>query len=347
MAKKFGLTHFSGKMSILNSDLNLQNQNPRFSWEATETAYFVNQETKMMLGQNRPWDPNGNNGKGDSIGRTFLAFFTYGDPRFLNGIESCWERVERKGWLRRFLFGKYYYQGYRYPERYPGEIGISRDHLTYTLLAFKYAGYSDKFLKDFVKHLRFRISDFSIFTIDLWLWARVIANIKPYAIIYYPLQWLVLAMTSIWNKRMYRRSGFGEESSQEDFILIENSLKPKSMVKMASKFYPIYALHQQAWEIKLLPNSRWKKRLQKIALSLCPKHNYVIQLLLDSPNRPPEESIKSYKMMSGFRWSGILNSWLNDRDMRVIDDPKLLEYNVLDVDYLKKLYYTLPCTPIV
>ena len=50
--------------------------------------------------------------------------------------------------------------------------------------------------------------------------------------------------------------------------------------------------------------------------------------------------------MLGFRWSGILNTWLNDRDMRVITDPVLLEYNVQDVDYLKKLYYTIPCTPI-
>ena len=342
--KLFGLTHFPG--SKTKDGFQKYEPIPGFNWECTTSAYFVDQENSMMLGQNRPWDPDGNNGKGDSIGRTFLAYFCYPDARFMDGIENCWERVERKGWLRRLLFGKYYYQGYRYPKPYKGEVGLSRDHLTYTLLAFKYAGYSEEFLKDFVKHLRFRISDFSLFTIDLWLWTRVIANIKPYAALYYPIQWLSLSMSSLLNRYMYWRSGFGEESSQEDFVLIENGFKPKSMVRMASMFYPIYALHQQAWQIKLLPESKWKKRLQKVALSICPKHNYVIQLLLDSPNRPSEEYIKSYKMMTGFRWSGILNSWLNDRDMRIIEDRQLLEYNVLDVDYLKKLYYSIQCKKI-
>jgi hypothetical protein len=320
----------------------LPEKDEKFNWEAKDTAYFVDQENNMMLGLNPPWDPDADHGRGDAIGRTFLAYYCYGDPRFLDGIEECWERVERKGWLKRFLFGKYYYQGYRYPTK-DHPVGLSRDHLTYTLLAFKYAGYSDAFIKDFVKHLRFRISKFAIFTIDLWLWARVVANIKPYAALYYPLQWLVLKITSLWNRLMYMNSGFGEESCQDDFVLIYNSMKPRKMIKMAKRFYPVYALHQQAWEIKLLPESKWKKRLQKVALELCPKHNYVIQLLLDSPNRPSKENIDSYKSMTSFRWSGILNSWLNDRYMVIIDDPKLLEYNVLDVDYLKKLYYTISC----
>jgi len=50
--------------------------------------------------------------------------------------------------------------------------------------------------------------------------------------------------------------------------------------------------------------------------------------------------------MTGGRWTGILNTWLNDRDIEIIKDPKLIEYNNIDVDYLRKLYYTISCTKI-
>jgi len=320
------------------------------NWESKNTYHFVDEENKMMLVKNPSWKPDGDNGKGDAIGRSFLSYFCYGDDRFLEGIADCWIRVERKGWLKRFLFGKYYYQGYRYPTYARGEeeqpVGLSRDHLIYTVLAFKYAGYSDEFLKDFVKHLRFRISDRFLMTINLWLWLRVIANIKPYAALYYPIEWLVSAINSVWNRALYKCSGFGEESHQDDFIKIPNSMKPKSMKRLASLFFPVYALHLNSWQIKVLPESKWKKRLEKMALTYCPKHNYVIQLLLNSPEKPSQENVDSYKAMTGGRWTGILNTWLNDRDIEIIKDPKLIEYNNIDVDYLRKLYYTISCTKI-
>ena len=344
MEKAFGLTHSSSRMSILEDPTN---PNPKFNWNSKDTYYFVDQENSMMLVQNASWNPNGDNGKGDAIGRSFLASFIYGETGFLNGILDCWVKVERNGWLQRFLFGKYYYQGYRYPTYANGSeeqpVGLSRDHLTYTLLALKYHGYSDEFLKDFVRHLRFRISDKFLMTINLWLWTRAMAGIKPYKALYYPIEWLVLAITSMWNKALYKFSGFGEESRQEDFIMIPNSMKPKSIKRLASLFYPIYALHINSWQIRVMPDSKWKKRLQKISLSICPKYNYVIQFLLESDKRPSQEDIDSYRPMKGNRWTGILNTWLNDRDMTIINNPKMLEYNVMDVDYLHKLNNTIVC----
>jgi len=307
-----------------------------FNWEATETQWYVDQENKMM----RVKDLNPD----DSIFEAFRAYFLYGDERFLEGIESCWVKVERRGWLKRFLFGKYYNQGYRYPTHY--DDNFSRDHLAYTLIAFKYAGYSEEFIKDFVKHLRFRISKRFLFTIDLWCWAYAIANIKPYTLLYPPIQWLVLAVSSKWNKLIYRHIGFGEESHQDDFVKIQNSMKPSGMIKLAKKLYPIYALHIVSWQIKLLKNSKWKKRLQKIALTLCPKHNYPIQMLLQSPNPPSREDVESYRSMEGGRWTGILNPWINDRDINFIVDPKRLQWNVQDVDYVRKLYSTIYCLDI-
>ena len=48
-----------------------------FKWEATGTHWFVDQVYKMMLTENPSWKPDGQNGKGDSIGRSFISYFTY------------------------------------------------------------------------------------------------------------------------------------------------------------------------------------------------------------------------------------------------------------------------------
>ena len=138
------------------------------NWEVIGTHYFVDQENKMMLNKNFSYDKEGDEGRGDAIGRTFKAYFCYGDPRFLEGIEDCWVKVNRKYWFARLLFGKWYWQGYRYPT-HDQPVGLSRDHLLNTILAFIYAGYSETFVKEFVKHLRWRISKDARFTIDLWL----------------------------------------------------------------------------------------------------------------------------------------------------------------------------------
>lgn len=310
------------------------------------TNWFVDEHNMMMV-QNSSWNPDGDNGAGDSIGRSFRAFVWTGDPRFLDGIANCWVEKERKTWLGRKLFGKTYLQGYRHPyyAQNPEEqpVGLSRDHTLYTVLAFKYAGYSDEFLQDFIRKLKFRISPFALFTINLWLWMRVISGMKGWGILYFPIEWGVLSLTSLWNRFMDWYSGFGPESHQDDFVIIPNKMKPKRMMKIAKKFYPIYALHQQAWQIKLLKNKWWKKALQKPLWKITPEHNYVIKILLDHPDYPTKEQVDGYKSMKGGRWTGILNPWKNDRNARIHKDPKLIEYNALDREYLRKLYYTISC----
>lgn len=337
--KKFVLPQF--RVFRFNPQLDVD---PRFDWESQDSQWFVDQVHKMMLEQNPDWNPTGTNGEGDAIGRSFIAFFTYGDPRFLDGIEACWEKVERRG-IKRLLFGKYYYQGYRYPT-HDFETGLSRDHLAYTVLAFKYAGYSDEFMKDFVRHLRWKISDFQKFTPSLWLWVRAAANIKPYTTLFLLQAWLISKLNAWWNKSLYKFTGFGEESHQDDFIKVLNDFKPSRVQKMTKLFYPIYALHFGAWKLKVLPESKLKKKVQKAMLPMCPKHNYVIKILLGYKDLVTQEEVDGYKSMTGGRWTGILNTWLNDRGLEINKNKDRLKCNVQDVDYLKKLYYTISCSDI-
>jgi len=316
-----------------------------FNWEATKTQWFVDQDYNMMLSQNPGWMPNGGNGKGDAIGRTFVAFYCYSDDRFLEGIESCWEKIERKGFLKRLLFGKYYYQGYRYPHRFPDEVGLSRDHTIYTILAYKYAGYSREAIKEFTTHLRFKISDFALFTPELWLWRKAVYGSKIHTWLYLSISLIVTELSNLWNKFVYHITPFEEECNQDEWIKIPNDMKPERIWKWSKRLYPIYALHQHAWQLKVLPDSRLKRRVQKAALKICPKHNYVIKMLLGFKDIVTHEQAFGYRSMHGGRWTGILNPWINDRDLDEITDPERLEANVQDVDYVRTLFNSLQCEP--
>jgi len=315
--------------------------NFNFSWTATESAYFVDQEHKMMLGQNPSWKPDGENGKGDAIGRSWVSYYTYGDYRFIEGIEKCWVKTPRKTWIGRLLKGKYYYQGYRYPVRFTDEIGISRDHTIGTAIAYKIAGKTDKEMWEWVKHIKFRLSPFALQTIDMWLWNRVISGRKFWSIFYYPIVWCVTAFTAWWNLKIQKKTGIGPhfEVHQKDFKHMQNKDKPLIINKVCKMLYPTYAMGWTAWQFRLLPDGWWKRQLQKQMRRIVPIHNYAIRLILDDKT-VTQEDVDSYKSMAGGRWSGNLNVWWNDRSLYIItpDDNILLSANVMDVDYLKKLW---------
>lgn len=315
----------------------------QFNWESLKTFWFVNQENKMMLTQNPGWDLNGDNGKGDSIGRSWLSYYTYGDQRFIEGIEKCWVKTPRKTWLGRLLKGKYYYQGYRYPAYANGTeeqpIGFSRDHTLNTLLAYKYAGKSNKEIWEFVKHLKFRISPFALHTIDLWLWERVISGRKIAPIFYYPIAWCVTAITAWWQLKVQKFTGIGPdyEIHQNEFKHMQNKDKPIIIKKSCIVLYPTFTMAQTGWQFKFLPNKWWRERIQKQMRKIIPKYNYAIKLLYNDKS-VTKEDVYGYESMKGSRWTGNLNKWWNDRELVKIKDSKLLEYNVLDVDYIRKLW---------
>lgn len=315
------------------------------NWETTDTQCFVDQKHKMMLIQNPGWALNKDNGKGDSIGRTFISYFNYKDERFLEGIEDCWVKKERN-WFWKLLGKKYYYQGYRYPTHYDQDL--SRDHLLYSILAFKYSGYySNDKLKEFVKHLRFKISKRFTFTINLWFWTRAVCKNKFYERLFYAIDIPFFQFIRLWNKIIYKIAPFERENSQDEWIKIQNELKPKRIVKLASLLFPIYALHNKSWQIYLMPDSKRKRKLQKICLDLAPKYNYVIKMLLGDKKSFTKKAVWNYKSMTSGRWTGILNPWINDRDMNIIKDEKLLKFNVQDVDYVRNLYNTIQCKKYV
>ena len=317
-----------------------------FNWDATGTYCYVDQENKMMLVKNASWNKNGDNGKGDSIGRSKDAFYIYNDYRFIEGIEDCWIKVPNKG-IRR-LFRKWHWQGYRYPTYANGtEINsgdkLSRDHLKNTVIAYKYAGKTDKEMWDFVKRLRWRISKFAMFTPELWLFVRLLSGRKFATWMYPRLTFIVKVVTSWWQLRVEKKSGFGPhfEEDQNTFKLLQNSFKPDCINHCSKKLHPIYTLLQNSQQARYIKNDKWKKKCMEQIYKITPTYNYAIKLYVNHPEGITEDMIMSYKSMKGGRWSGIMNIWWNDRSLYINTNEEEIEYNVMDVDYIRKLWETL------
>jgi len=300
---------------------------------ATDTWWIVSDE-KMML--NRQDYTPGDDGKWDSIERTWHAYYTYDSDIFLDAIKSCWKKIYRKNTITKFLFGKYYIQG----ERYPGHTNtfMSRDHLIYTLAAFKHSGMSEKDLYEFTSHIRFMISNRigMQMTPSLWLWMKLISG-KKIGYLFYIFIFFEILFNIIWNNSISFFTGLNKEQSQDEFHMLSRSDRPIALTIPSSLIFLPYGTKLIATQLSILKNDIFNKFLKKFTLKLVSKYNFLQRLLLDDTENITEENINSYIPMSGDRWSGILDPWVNDRQLFFIHD-KYLRANVLDKDYLIKVY---------
>ena len=303
-----------------------------FNFNATKTYCYAD-SYDMVLRRDPYWENNKDGGRADSIGRTFYAYFCYPNNRFIRAIDSCWKRR-----YRRTIFGKtkYCYKGHRHPSLDPDLEGLSRDHFMYTIMAYKESGNLTK-INEITRNMKWKISDFASFTIDSWLWVKAMTGCKIHTLLYEIILYPIILINMLWNKIVYKIGDFDQEMHQNEFYVIQDADKDIKSKKWAKKLYPTYALLIQAWQVYYLPDSILKRGIEKMLLSMTPRHNYVIQLLLRKKDVPKEDVYK-YKMMTTGRWSSTLEPYINDRDLKIIDDPELLRYNRIEEDLVRKLY---------
>ena len=221
----------------------------------TTSYYYVDQLNDMMLRQPHPW-AHDEHGEGDAIGRSFEAYYTWNQFRFVTGIRRC------------FKYENGHWQGYRYPT---GEHkGISRDHISYALIAFKHSGHP--FLEELIYGLRWKISDFASFTPDMWCWMKSLEGSKFWQFLYYSMEIPVTIINVLRNKYIYWRAGFKEEISQDEWV-IGNYNNKKTSNKWSKKLFQVFAMHNLAWQLKVLPDCMAKKFMQRLVLKMVPKHN--------------------------------------------------------------------------
>ena len=192
-------------------------------------------------------------------------------------------------------------------------------------------------VSDLTNNIRWKISSFALFTIDSWLWVKAMGGSKTSEILYKLLLFPIIGISILWNKLIYKLGNFGEEMHQKDFFIIQAEDKSKKIKRLAKSLYPVYALLIQALQVYYLNDGILKRGLEKMLLKLTPKHNYVIQLLLRKKG-VLNEDVYSYKMMTTGRWSSILEPNINVRDLQIIKDDELNEFNRIEEDLVIKLW---------
>lgn len=302
----------------------------KFNFESKTAWWVVEPDLNIVI-------YNGNvmhqidNGKRDSIGRTFDAYYTYKDKRFLDAIISCWS------------FDGKYWRGRRYPKPYETEVPMSRDHVFNTIFALhlgvKLGHIDEDFYKHFISHQPLKISSFAKQSTSLFLWLQEL-NGKWLGRFYYPYQAFELKMNAKWNKFLYKLTGVGSmgyEEHQDDFKPILIFPRAKILDALAGVLYPNYTIMLIGHRIQLLDPEK-TKNIKKLAHQFIPKYNYVAKLLFDHPDGVTKEEVDSYQSMYGDRWLDILNPWINwGRNVCKIE-KSLLHENVLDKDLLIELW---------
>jgi hypothetical protein len=291
-----------------------------------KTYHIFDVFTGLMRNQDEAKNPDLLKAHGDGIGHTVDAFLAYGYKPFVDAVKHCFkEEVDEKG---------SFIQGYRSPYHFGIEPNtMSRDHIINALVLMKL---EDKvFLKKLSKKLRWKISDRYSFTIDSWLWMKGISGNKLAMFFYYVIDIPFLLFSVIWNKIIYKLGKFGKEVPQDEFVLVpEDDISDKKK-KLRKLVYPMYALHQKAFQLYVTPNSIGKWLTKKIALWGVDKQNFLLRIMFGG--KVNSKDVYSYKSMCGGRFSTYLNQ-MNDRFLKIIDNPEHIEENVVDVDLLRKMY---------
>ena len=318
-----------------------------------DTHYFV--QDQMMLSGNYNWNPNGDHGKGDSIGRSRTAYFVYEDPQFVEGTKKCWVRFDCDPDYDDCSKWDYYWKGHRYPSEEYYKKDMSRDHVSNTFVLMAMAG-EKEWAKDVASHIKWVITKkhqahkgrkFGLrhsFTPALWGFVKQFAGkwwAKP---LYYGMNFLEVLWYNIQNGFCYLMGWFSRELHPEDYNSERMARQKQSKWRQfwASLTYPIYALNLFGWQLYVMDDCFMKRLLQYMSYLLIPRHNHFLKLLFNV-GKVTKEQVLEYRSMKGGRWGTPLNE-INDRHVFIIEDnphynaEELLKANVLDVDMLLKIW---------
>ena len=265
----------------------------------------------------RAWTPTWSNKSWmDSLGRLILAGFAYGFiPEIVKAIESC------------FKNGKLY----RHPDH--DELA-SRDHHSYFYIYRKYTG------QELPKFPRMR---------GMNLWMKSLTGIRTYEFFYYSVQipgaylgnwWLKFCR---WVGDISRETSNGWWVSKQwvdshetcgEVLQLTRTTWQKLWGWIIFQTIPAYPIHNKAWQIYVMPESRKKEKLQRVLLKRVAKRNVLVRLVLGDDTVTQEE-VDNMPAMTGFP-SGVYLDETCRRDIRQMDAIES-EFNMYELDLIKWL----------
>jgi hypothetical protein len=193
--------------------------------------------------------------------------------------------------------------------------------------------------------------------VGLYLWMHTLIGNKLAEYFYYLLYIPGAYIGNVWNKLIRRVGKCKPERSNEwwgeKYDDLANGVRLQRNLTRWQKFWlhgfkfkwrgkkqtipfliPTYSLHVKAWQIYVLPESRRKDKLKRILLKRVGKYNYLLRLLFGDKTVTQEE-VENYRHMTNWRWGVNLDESC-DRHVVFAED---IEYNALETDLLKKIYY--------
>ena len=328
---------------------------------SSDTYHYIKND--MML-ENIPWGSD--QGTGDALWRTSIAYIAYGDPRLKTAILKCFRKftmINREE--------KYWYQGSRYVDRYR-EDDVSRDQVILALTALKFND-DEKELKELVDHLPKRLSRRFKMSFVLRYWMKAVSrNSRWYTFWFHFFELMELVPSVMINKtlrplarraKQYDSTWYMDHNPRQPFwhedwstgkrqwMWISN---PQSLPwvnnghKLTNNFkhdletnkfrrfidkilYPGYALHLTSWLVSLTNSTVMKQMLQKLICWEAEDNNLLIRMLMT--RHPTQKQIDQYQPLEGFRWSSRMDGTSNFNYLTGDN----AHYNTLDKDLLLKL----------
>ncbi|GAI85467.1 unnamed protein product [marine sediment metagenome] len=128
---------------------------------------------------------------------------------------------------------------------------------------------------------------------------------------------------------------FGNDPTIGELIQQRRTPWQKIWAWIIFKTIPAYALHNKAWQIYVIPDSKRKKKLQEILLRRVAKRNILVRLVLGDDTVTQEE-VDNVPHMTGFPW-GV---YLDETCRRIIRKmtPTEAEFNTFEYDLIVWLY---------
>jgi len=270
-----------------------------------------------MLEKSREQD--GDDGRGDAVARTVLAAIIYREQRFIDAI------------MYNFVpfLDIYRWMPIRHIEDRRSE-DFSRDHTIWFVIWLRYFFPKKIYLCMLIPK---RISEKFRQSWDMPFWFRALAKDRWIDnFLYWAIVSIMLRCINRWNRGLRWRANIVSKHYKSFKATPANELNKKEL--FARKYcVPSYSMDTQAFMIKCLSDSWFKRRLKKRILPLVEKTNWHVRLLMDDVFTPYEaKQVVLYSGMDSNRMARRMDK-TTDIDIDALYGPQP-PYN-MDVDFLK------------
>jgi hypothetical protein len=276
----------------------------------TSTYWYVDPEGMVCVnGDENSWK--------DSIGNNFDLYVGTKDHRLVADAKRCFDFDTCEEFQR-------------HPVKTTGEL--SRDHLSYGLVLFLYAGRSDWFF-EVADKLKWQFNHKHSMR-GMYLWVKSFYN-RWWRTLFYTAKIPEMLVIRLVNYSVRKWAKIGPEVSQEEWDLDTTRNRTERQIKAFEYTFPAYALHNFIWQLEMMPDTFFKKILQRITLPLVGVHNYPLQHMLGQ--EVDLYLVDTYECMSGSRWTTTLDP-LNDRHVEKMKKELVYE-NGVDRLYMLGVVY--------